>query len=201
MPSLTVVAGPNGSGKSTLIKYLQRQGISLGNYVNADDIAKYLGLTGEQGSLLAQRIADEARDYHLKSGHDFSFETVMSHESKTQFMARARGAGHFVTLYFVCTDSPLKNVERVKFRVAHGGHDVPVDRIIARYHRTLHLLPEAIRNSDKAVLFDNTQDRSSKPAAGLRPIMSLVRFEDRMKIDFQEDLPNWSRPIAGLFSS
>ena len=40
---LRIIAGPNGSGKSSIIGKL-RQKITLGVYVNADDIEKQLSL-------------------------------------------------------------------------------------------------------------------------------------------------------------
>ena len=42
MPRLRLIAGPNGSGKTTLARYLIRQNVPLGQYVNPDDIAKYI---------------------------------------------------------------------------------------------------------------------------------------------------------------
>ena len=42
------------------------------------------------------------------------------------------------------------NIARVAQRVAQGGHDVPRDRIVARYHRTMALLPDAIVAADWA---------------------------------------------------
>ena len=104
MPVLNVIAGPNGSGKSTLIAYLQNHGLELGTYINADDIAWAHGLQGEKGSRDAQTLADAAREDCLRKREDFTFETVMSHDSKISFMARAREEGFKVYLYFVCTD-------------------------------------------------------------------------------------------------
>jgi hypothetical protein len=54
--------------------------------------------------------------------------------------------------------------------VSEGGHDVPKDRIIARYHRTLALMPEAISLADRALLFDN-----SDSGAGPRLCLSTTR--------------------------
>jgi len=48
------------------------------------------------------------------------------------------------------------NVGRVKTRVLEGGHDVPVDKIRSRYARSLENVYEAIRQSDRAYLFDNS---------------------------------------------
>jgi predicted ABC-type ATPase len=86
----------------------------------------------------------------------FSFETVMSHRSKVDFMIRADDAGYDVTIYFVCTSDPEINVRRVENRVSRGGHDVPHERIVARYWRTLELLPYAALVARRTVLFDNS---------------------------------------------
>jgi predicted ABC-type ATPase len=54
----------------------------------------------------------------------------------------------------------------VRQRVALGGHPVPEDRIVARYERSLALLPDALALCDRAVLFDNSYaDRLYGPAA------------------------------------
>ena len=154
-PKLVVVAGPNGSGKSTLIAKLMRAGVEFGRYINADDIAREAGLSGEDGSREAQRRADALREDCLTARADFSFETVMSHASKIEFMEKAATAGYKLVFYFVATQSPELNILRVGNRVALGGHDVPADRIVARYHRTLALLPSALKIADEAALFDN----------------------------------------------
>jgi predicted ABC-type ATPase len=101
-------------------------------------------------------MADRQRHACLERGIDFTFETVMSHQSKVEFITTAKRAGCFVQLIFVGIEDPAVNVIRVRQRVALGGHDVPEDRIVARWHRTMALLPAAIIASDRALLFDNS---------------------------------------------
>ncbi len=48
------------------------------------------------------------------------------------------------------------NKGRVETRVLQGGHDVPADKIVERYERTMDLLLDVIRLSDRAFLFDNS---------------------------------------------
>jgi predicted ABC-type ATPase len=172
-PSLTVIAGPNGSGKSTLTDYLISQGTDFGRYINADRIAKAQNLTDDSGARIAQKLAETMREQSLSERIDFSFETVMSHESKVEFMTRARDEGYHVTLFFVATSDPAINVQRVKNRVILGGHDVPEDRIVARYHRALALLPAAINECDQTVVFDNSAMGGSRLA--LRPFFEIKR--------------------------
>jgi replicative DNA helicase len=80
----------------------------------------------------------------------------MSHPSKIEILVRAKEAGYTVLLYFVGTDDPQTNIERVALRVNQGGHAVPDDKVRDRWHRTMLLLQHAIRSSDRAYIFDNS---------------------------------------------
>lgn len=105
-------------------------------------------------------LADYIRNALLLVSKRFSFETVMSHPSKLDFMRRARSAGFKVYLYFVSLPDPELNVYRVQARVSKGGHDVDPEKIVSRYYRTMNYLYDAIRLADSVFLFDN---KSSKP--------------------------------------
>ena len=59
-------------------------------------------------------------------------------------------------LYFVCTDDPEINIDRVANRVEKGGHNVPSEKIISRYHNTLQNLLPAIKLVHRAFLLDNS---------------------------------------------
>lgn len=197
-PFLLVIAGPNGSGKSTLVDYLMEAGIDCGEHINADQIATTLDLPEPRRSKQAQQIADFQRQTCLDRRLDFSFETVMSHPSKVDFMIRADDAGYDVTLYFVCTSDPDINVSRVENRVAVGGHDVPRDRIIARYHRTLGLLPSAALIAKRTVLFDNSAIVGFLPnsllpnqKSGLRPVGEVLRDGNSYDVMLEADVPAW----------
>jgi predicted ABC-type ATPase len=80
----------------------------------------------------------------------------MSHPSKIDEMREARAAGYRITFVGVALQDPELNVKRVALRVSEGGHDVPRDRIIARYFRTLALMPRAIAIADRTLIFDNS---------------------------------------------
>jgi replicative DNA helicase len=155
-PFLLMIAGPNGAGKTTLTQHLVRKGIDLGEYINPDDIAA--GLTGsvEERTKLAQSMADKRREECIRAKKSFTFETVMSHPSKIEVLVRAKEAGYAVFLYFVGTDDPKTNIERVALRVAQGGHAVPDDKVRDRWLRTMLLLQQAVRASDRAYIFDNS---------------------------------------------
>jgi predicted ABC-type ATPase len=177
-PVLLIVAGPNGSGKTTLTRQLRADGVDLGFYINPDDIAETLeGGYGERVAA-AQRKAEELRQSCLSEYRSFSFETVMSHPSKIEVLKQARSLGYIVILYFVATEAPELNVARVRQRIALGGHSVPEDRIVKRYKRAMDLLPDAIRQCDRAVLFDNSYRAPDDGEPRLVPSCELVRMAD-----------------------
>ena len=112
-------------------------------------------------SYIASILTDYLRGICINSGESFTFETVMSSPDKLAVLQRAKEAGFRVYLYYVATEDPAINVERVHLRTQSGGHSVPTDKIIDRYYRSLTYLFDAIRLSDRAYLFDNSgQSRS-----------------------------------------
>jgi predicted ABC-type ATPase len=107
-------------------------------------------------SYVAALFADFARNQLLKTGNTFSFESVFSDKRKLEFLENARSSGYRIYLYFVTTNDSSINVERVKQRVLAGGHAVDRQKIIDRYHRCMNLLFDIISISDRAFLFDNS---------------------------------------------
>ena len=107
-------------------------------------------------SYFASVAADFIRHKLLERGTSFTFETVMSSADKVAFLKKAQARGFRTYLYFVATDDPIINISRVRNRVRLGGHPVPDDKVIARYERSLGLLLEAIRHTDRAYIFDNS---------------------------------------------
>jgi predicted ABC-type ATPase len=104
----------------------------------------------------ASVLADFIRHKLLSDGTSFTFETVMSSQDKVDFLCKAQKSGFRTYLYFVATEDPDINVSRVQHRVAMGGHPVPQDKIISRYHRSLALLSQAVARTDRAYVFDNS---------------------------------------------
>ena len=146
--------------------------MEFGEYINPDDIASELQGSYDDRVRQAQAIADRRREACIEARRSFSFETVMSHPSKIDILARAKAAGFYVQLFFVGIDDPQTNIERVRLRVAQGGHDVPPDKIVPRWHRTMALLHRAIKIADQSFLFDNS-------AAGIDQGLKLILVATR----------------------
>ena len=113
-------------------------------------------------SYFASVATDFMRYKLLDRKESFTFETVMSHASKVELLEKAQKLGYRTYLYYIATEDPEINISRVRNRVKLGGHDVPENRIVARYYRSLDLLMEAIKHTNRAYLFDNSGESKDK---------------------------------------
>jgi len=133
-------------------------------------------------SYYASICADFIRSQLLKSKISFTFETVMSSKDKVDFLKKAQEAGYRTYLYFIATQDPIVNISRVNNRVKLGGHSVPEDKIVSRYYRSLELLSEAVKYSNRAYIFDN----SSQEKSWIAQINNAKEFESK-----SDTIPQW----------
>lgn len=136
---------------------------------------------GPIDSYSASIIASFFRFELLKKQTTFSFETVMSHPSKVEFIAQAKTAGYKTYLYFICTEDPLINIQRVRNRKEMGGHDVPDFLIESRYFRSLQQLYPAFMIADRAFIIDSSNRTRN---------LILEKDQDRVTIH-SETIPGW----------
>lgn len=168
-------------------KLLERENLleQVSNVAFQDNIIKFNNI--EINSYYASVISSFIRESLLDNSISFSFETVMSHYSKIDFLKRAQEKGFKTYLYFVATSDPKINIARVHERVENGGHPVPEDRIVDRYSKSLDLLPEAIKYTDRTFVFDNSGKESKY----------LAEIENGIDLKFESELiPVWFNRIV-----
>jgi len=83
-------------------------------------------------------------------------ETVLSAPKYRRLVKRAKKHQFEFNLIYVLLDSPERNVERVRMRVAKGGHSVRKAKVLDRYDRSLKQLPWFLQQADRAYIFDNS---------------------------------------------
>ena len=150
-PVVVAIAGSHGAGKTTFYRsHLRAAGL---RFVNADVLARELSLD----PYVAAKIADSLRRELIVQRESFVFETVFSDPvgDKVVFLKQAAAAGYTAILCFVGIASAEVSEERVAMRVTQGGHDVPSDKLIERFPRTLANLHSAVREVPHVFVFDN----------------------------------------------
>lgn len=133
-------------------------------------------------SYSAAIIADFLRYQLVAQKVSFSFETVMSHKSKIDFLAYVKEQGYTTYLYFISTEDPEINVNRVENRVEKGGHSVPKRKIKDRYYRGMDLLLDALKAANRAYLLDNSKEHN---------FVILEKKYDGMGYPKVKDMPKW----------
>ena len=191
-PTLCIVAGPNGSGKTTTtIQLLESEWSADSLYVNPDNIAQeeFGDWNSPEAVMKAAKRATEIRYECLEQQKDFVFETVFSSDEKLEFVRKAKAAGFFIRLFFVCTSDPEINVHRVTKRFLEGGHEVPISKIISRYYKSLANAAQAIELVDRAYIYDNSVE-NALPQLLYRTVDGTV-FKQ-----YTEDVPEWAEILV-----
>lgn len=139
-------------------------------------------------SYFASVGADFIRHKLIESGKTFTFETVMSFPDKIDFLQNAQAKGYRTYLYYVATEDPAINISRIRYRVKMGGHAVPEDKVISRYHRSLDLLKQAVQCTNRAYIFDNSTHEHRW----------LAEITDGQHLEMKTDLvPIWFKKALG----
>jgi predicted ABC-type ATPase len=151
------------------------------NQIEISADGKQLNCIGSINSYAASFIASFFRNQLASDAHSFSFETVMSHQSKIDFLKMMKEKGYKTYLYFICTMDPQINVERVLKRVKKGGHNVDNQKIIDRYYKSLALLRSAFKIADRAYVIDSTSFKNSV----------ILEKKDNQLIFHNKNAPEW----------
>lgn len=168
-----------------------RHFLGLSTFHLPKDLSSQLMLNGKTlknlalGNLtyLSAALGEFLRGKMLSSNSSFSFETVLSHPSKVEFIKVAKEAGYKVYLYFISTRDWKINLSRVENRVQLGGHSVPPEKLRARYERCMDNLYDALKLVDRAFLFDNSESSN--------PQKLIAELKDGSFRFYSDNLPGW----------
>jgi predicted ABC-type ATPase len=182
-PVIVAVAGPNGAGKTTFYEaHLKASGL---RFLNADVLAGELGIDAYQ----AAEVAAKLRQEFVSQGESFVFETVFSDPvgDKLSFLKNAAQQGYTVVLCFIGIADVDRSEERVAMRVSQGGHDVPTDKLNARFPRTMTNLKQAIQELPCVLIFDNDDLQT--------PYHLAAVFQNGRPTLLAKSVPAWLQPV------
>ena len=135
MPRLYLISGCNGAGKTTASYSLLPEMLECSEFVNSDEFAKGLSpFDPSKASIQASRYMLMKIRYLLKKQKDFAVETTLATRTLLKTARMAQDMGYSVTLLYFWLNSPELAIERVRARVEAGGHNIPEETIIRRYH-------------------------------------------------------------------
>jgi predicted ABC-type ATPase len=151
-----IIAGPNGAGKTTFaLEYLPNEG-ACANFVNADLIAHGLSpFDPDRAALAAGRIMLRQIDGCVRRRESFAFESTLSGRAYAHKIKAWKRLGYSITIYYLKLPHVEMAIERVRLRVAHGGHNVPEDDIRRRFDRSWLNFEQIYRPlSDSWIVYD-----------------------------------------------
>lgn len=158
MPVLIIIAGPNGAGKSTHSKDL----ISDFGIESFDFDKEFYSIWSqfsfdpsiEQGAFdRAQNLYLERRIKALQQNQNFAFESNYHTREIITVINLFRLNGYKIELIFICLEDVTTAIERVRERVAKGGHSVEEETIRERFINGLALLDESFHLFDSVSIY------------------------------------------------
>ena len=192
---ITVIAGVNGAGKSTVFgANLRDRG---GEYYNPDEITREL-MTGDP--TLSQSDANSqawTKGYRqlvnaINLDTDYTLETTLGGNTITQCLLDAMQRGVQVQIFYCGLTSPELHIERVRERVALGGHDIPEEKIRDRFVRSAYNVMRLIPGCHQLVVLDNSETGpEGRPA--VKRLFSVKSGKVTVHVG---DMPEWARPLA-----
>jgi predicted ABC-type ATPase len=155
---VVILGGPNGAGKTTAAARLLPRDLGIREFVNADEIARGLSpFNPDQSAIPAGRIMIERIRALVQAGESFAFETTCAGRAHVQLLHACRTAGYRLTLIFLWLSSPEMALARVAGRAAQGGHSLPREVIVRRYHAGIRNMRELhLPAVDEAFVYDNS---------------------------------------------
>lgn len=178
-PTFWIVAGPNGSGKSTLYSNTDIEGFGRSIWIINPDLLAARIRTNENMQLLPANGEALTRielwlNASIHAYQTVGVETVLSTDKYRKLVTQAKERGFEIRLLYVTLRTAEMNIERVRLRVAAGGHDVPENKIVERRERSFQQMPWFLEQADIAHIYDNS-DRI--PALIARKANGVITIE------------------------
>jgi predicted ABC-type ATPase len=204
-PRITVLAGVNGAGKSSLLGALLRE--RRQDYYNPDEetrrlLAERPELSDAQANSIAWQTGREGMERAIRERLSYAFETTLGGTTIPALLKSAPPAGLEAFVWFVGLDCAELHVERVRARVARGGHDISEERIRERYLGSRENLVDLLPSITALRLFDNSCE--ADPHAGERPAPRLILHFESGRIVRPElaalasATPPWARAVVAI---
>lgn len=177
-------AGVNGVGKTTLFNAMNGN-VKKSFRINSDEIVRKIGKwDSETDQVKAAKIAVGLRNECMEKGNSFNEETTLTGKTILKLIDKVREKNYKLHLFYVGVGSPDISKERIKKRVADGGHHIPNEVVDKRYKESLKNFEKILKKFDNVVVYDNSVR-----------FRTLLRIIDKKVIKIADDLPEWMENI------
>ncbi|VWX61590.1 Predicted ABC-type ATPase [Burkholderiales bacterium 8X] len=201
-PFIFVLAGVNGAGKSSVGGGLLREhGLDWFNPDSyARELAARLKLDIQSANAAAWQYGRDQLVDALRQARNFAFETTLGASTMPNLLIEA-AATHDVILIYCGLASPELHLERVRFRVTHGGHDIPEAKIRERWTTSRLNLIRLLPALKRLQVFDNSAPADAEgnipdPMLVLEMADGRTLFPDESDLDALASTPAWARPVV-----
>jgi hypothetical protein len=178
--SFYLFAGVNGAGKTTLFNAMNGN-VKKSFRINSDEIVREIGKwDSETDQVKAAKIAVGLRNECMEKGNSFNEETTLTGKTILKLIDKVREKNYKLHLFYVGVGSPDISKERIKKRVADGGHHIPDEVVDKRYKESLKNFEKILKKFDNVVVYDNSVR-----------FRTLLRIIDKKVIKIADDLPEW----------
>lgn len=160
-PRFWIIAGPNGSGKSTAYGRGDVLGLDGSVWIiNPDLLTVRLGraeaLDLAAANLAAVQRIEEWLEKSIFVHQTIGVETVLSSPKYRRLVDCAKVHDFEICFVYVYLRSAEMQMDRIRARVAKGGHDVPEMKVRERRTRSFEQMPWFFLRADRAWVFDNS---------------------------------------------
>jgi predicted ABC-type ATPase len=176
-PALWIVGGPNGAGKTTLANHGRFRRLLHGvRFLNPDQVAlTRLRASGRGGFadatpeelrrcfIEAAEMVEKELRVGLARGKAMGVESVLSTRKYGPLVEQVLAADGFFGLIYIALKDAALSRDRVDRRVARGGHDVPTDKLPARWNRSVDNLAWFARRAHRFWVVENSDSTPGVP--------------------------------------
>ena len=158
MPKMYIISGCNGAGKTTASYTILPEMLECSQFINSDEFAKSFNpFKPEAAAIRASRFMLMKFRYLFDKRMDFGIETTLATKVLLKMARKAQKEGYEVIIMYFWLRTPEMAIERVKARVATGGHFIEEETIRRRYRMGLnYFFKEYIPFCDRWILVDNS---------------------------------------------
>lgn len=193
---IVVLAGVNGAGKSSVVgAALEREGGAFYDPDRAARAYRSQGLSAGEANGRARRRGVEGLRRAIRDGSSYAFETTLGGRTISALLLHAASQGRAVRIFYVGLGSADLHVQRVKIRVAAGGHDIPEQKIRERWDTSRQNLIRLLPHVSEVVVFDNSKSVDLQGGEAPRP-RKLLHVKERVFVADPAEIPTWAKPLV-----